>query len=320
MKAIGIVILNWNRYDLTIRCIESVLGSTYSSFRIFIVDNGSTDDSVERLRESIPRAEVICNKTNLGFATGTNQGMRLAFKMGCDSVLILNNDTIVDPLMIESLLDCVSSEKGNAVASPRMFLDGPDTLWFTHGVASLRTGVFSNPAHGRKYGPGFDRPLQMDWGSGCCLLIPRKVYDIVGGFDDRFFAYCEDIDWTLRCREHGFRLLYCPTAKLWHWAGTAAKHKPVFYRYLSTRNHLWVMRKHVTGVTFLCFCLIFPARVGFRLSKLVLSGSWSGIGAELRGVWDGFTVCLDDTQQKGYLERTSSNVAAQKHTTWGGRR
>jgi hypothetical protein len=288
MKKVGVVILNWNGGPLTPRCIESLKQSEYSPWQVVVVDNGSTDGSLEEIAHRFPEVVFIKNATNLGFAEGCNQGMRWLFEQSADFALILNNDTTVHPAMISRLVATANAQDEPVCLSPKMYVsDDPCRLWFACGRVNLWTGVFSNPAYHSVDSARFDRTREMEYASGCCVLIPREIFRAVGGFDERFFAYCEDVEWSIRCRRKGFRLLLSPQAKLWHGVAAVGKKKPALMRYLMTRNHLWTVRRHANAWQFACVLLLSPLRSSWRLGKIALAGQWGCIPAEFRGVKDG---------------------------------
>jgi GT2 family glycosyltransferase len=128
----------------------------------------------------------------------------------------------------------------------------------------------------------------MEYASGCCMLIPSHILRTVGVLDEKFFAYCEDIDFSLRVRKAGFQLRYVPTAHLWHGSNEPThRTRSATYRYLSTRNNLWVVRKHGSRLAlFTCLCIL-PLRSLFRIVRLLPSAKWDAIAAEVRGIKDG---------------------------------
>ena len=293
-KSVGVVILNWNGGELTGRCIESLERSDYPDRLIIVIDNGSTDGSAERLARDFPEVALLRNEKNLGFARGSNQGIRWAMEQGFDYALILNNDTLAAPNMISSMVAAAETRHDLAAVSPKIFFaDTPERLWFTVGEANLWSGVFSNPAYNALDDGRYDSQREMGWMVGCCVLIPRKIAETVGGFDERFFAYCEDVDWSLRCRKAGFGLLYCPEARLWHKVSASGSRHSAVMRYLMTRNHLWAIRMHASALQFLCVLLWLPLRSSKRILQAIKVREWACITAELRGLRDGLLAPLD---------------------------
>lgn len=289
---VAAVILNWNGGDEIMHCLQSVVQSSYPSVEIVIVDNGSTDGSTEAILHQFPQVYLIRNSENLGFARGSNQGMEWALQHGIPYVLLLNGDARLHPEAIGELLTAVQGELDTVVACPRMYIgasaDGNARLWFAYGTVKLWAGLFQNPAFNQIDGDKWSSPREMEFASGCCMLIPAKILESVGMLDESFFAYCEDVDFSLRVRKAGFRLRYTPTARLWHGSKTPTNRtRTPIYRYLATRNNLWVVRKHGSALyVLICLCVL-PIRSFFRIAKMMLDARWNAIAAEIRGISDG---------------------------------
>jgi GT2 family glycosyltransferase len=290
-QTVAVVILNWNGGDEILDCLKSVFESTHRAIEVVIVDNGSVDGSSGAIRLRFPLTHFINNPRNLGFARGSNQGMVWALDRGIHYVLLLNGDARLHPDAIRELLTASDQEDDTVVACPRMYLGGADSginrLWFIYGTVRLWAGWFGNPAINQVDSPKWSLPMDMEYASGCCMLIPARILQTVGMLDEAFFAYCEDIDWSIRVRRAGFRLRYVPTAHLWHGSNKRTdRTRTTMYRYLATRNNLWVVRKHGSNFEImLCFCVL-PLRSLFRIGRMVSGAEWSSLAAELKGIKD----------------------------------
>jgi hypothetical protein len=153
---------------------------------------------------------------------------------------------------------------------------------------SLWTGLYFNPVHNLVDRGQFDHSVEMEAASSCCLLVPAGMFDVVGGFDPNF-TWNEDVDWSLRARRAGFRLLYCPQGRVWHLAGGSSRKQPrAAIRYLLTRNQLWTIRKVGRPWHLLSVLCLYPARCCSRLVRMGLGRQWDCMWAELRGAKDGF--------------------------------
>jgi GT2 family glycosyltransferase len=291
-KTLAVVILNWNGGDEILDCLRSVFESKHAAIEVVIVDNGSVDGSTDIIRSRFPHVHWISNPRNLGFAKGSNQGMQWALEYGIQHVLLLNGDASLHSNAIEEMFAVTEDENNTVVACPRMYLGpanaGASRLWFAYGTVSLWLGLFRNPAFNRLDSSKWSVPLDMEFASGCCMLIPARILQHVGMLDEAFFAYCEDIDFSLRIRKAGFRLRYVPTAHIWHGNSTLTNRiRSGTYRYLSTRNNLWVVRKHGSWFEiFTCLCIL-PLRVLFRMMGMTFRSDWQAIAAELKGIRDG---------------------------------
>jgi GT2 family glycosyltransferase len=259
----AVIVLNWNSRGMTAECIRSLLRMRAGDFQVIVVDNGSHDGSVNYLRQEFPQVTVLPQDHNLGFAAGCNVGMRHALKQNARFVLLVNNDTVVEPNFLREL-ECVAEQHPQAaMVSPKIyFWDAPERLWWAGGEFSLRTGI---PKHiGRKAldAGQFDRVVELDWATGCAILIRCDAVAQVGLFDERFFGNVEDVDLSLRMRKAGFAIWYAPNAKLWHKEGVDYKKNGGEYlrKFTGTRNLLFAMRKHAGPLQWLTFLPNFLVR------------------------------------------------------------
>jgi GT2 family glycosyltransferase len=292
---VGVILVNWNGAELTIPCIESLLASSYSNFHIIVVDDGSTDGSADRISQRFPGLELLRQPANLGLSKARNRGIERALELGSDYVLILDNDTRVDPDLIANLLKAAAAIGEPVVVGPKIYwLDYPDRLWFAYGRLSLWTGIYSNAAYNHVDHGQFDRSVEMDVGSGCCMLIPKEVFRAVGSFDETYGRWAaEDVDWCLRCRRVPFRIVYSPKAKVWHRvSGSADKMPRALTRFLATRNQLWSCRRLASSCQMCTIALLYPFRATLRIFAMITRRQWECIWAELRGARDGFLAPL----------------------------
>jgi hypothetical protein len=303
MKKVCVVILNWNGRDLTLRCLEDLRKSDYPEVTRVIVDNGSTDGSTEAIVKAFPDVGIIRNSANLGWAGGSNQGIAWGLAHGADYLLTLNNDTWADPAMISNLVAAATKLQDQVVTIPKIYLGSdPTRFWFACGRVNFWTGLFSNPAFNMIDDGRFDSSPEVEYASGCCILIPRGIVERVGGFDDSFFSYVEDVDWSIRCRRAGFRIFLCPTAKLWHDVSVTGKKLPAMMRYYLTRNHLWTLRRHASPWQFAAAMLLLPPRSLWRMIRLVRARDGKSIAAELRGLKEGLLGAVAPSSSGGKLE------------------
>ena len=291
-RIVAVVVLNWNGGDDILNCLTSVSDSTHKAIQIVVVDNGSTDGSSDEIRKRFTQVHFIDNSENLGFAKGSNQGMEWALDRGIEYTLLLNGDARLHPTAIHELMIAASQANDSVVACPKMYLGSSDPLaeklWFTYGTVKIWAGLFQNPAFNQVDSPAWSLPCDMEYASGCCMLIPARILREVGMFDESFFAYCEDIDLSLRIRKAGFRLRYVPSAHLWHGSQRPTNRaRSASYRYLSTRNNLWVVRKHGSWLEVLACLCILPLRSFYRIVRMLTSGKLDSIAAELKGILDG---------------------------------
>jgi GT2 family glycosyltransferase len=222
MSSVLCIVLNWNGWPDTVRCLASLSASTHPELSIVVIDNGSTDGSPDRLAPLLRhgRIELVQTGRNLGFTGGVNAGLRLVLERGVAYAFLLNNDATVEP-------GCLATLVAAAGACPEVGLVGPKILWADQpqriwsagmSVAWRRAAVEDHrdePDDSRFDGRRIVQSL-----SGCALLVKRAVLEQVGLLDERYFAYYEDLDWCLRARSAGYRSLYVGDARV-HHAGSA---------------------------------------------------------------------------------------------------
>lgn len=240
MPNVGIVISNYNGWQDTVQCLESLQKQTYRDFEIILLDDASTNDSVQQLQKHLTENTVFLpQEANSGFAAVNNVGMRRALADGCDWVLLLNNDTVAAPDFLETLL---RETPAGAVSCPKMlFLDPPDEIWFAGGALDRATGKVKHLGGHEKDGPAFAEKKQVSFITFCCVLLPRQVVEEVGFLDETLFMYCEDVDYCIRLADAGVPLWFLPDARIWHKAGGSAG--GMLSVYYITRNTLYLTCK-----------------------------------------------------------------------------
>lgn len=243
---VGVILVNYRGAGDTCECIESLRSVDFPSLEIYVVDNDSGDGSCKEIESRCPEAEVIQLGENIGFGGANNAGMEKAFCDGCDAVLLLNNDTVVDREMVGEL---ASAADDTTVTVPLMlYLGEPDMVWYGGG----HFDAFGIPRHDHfkesRSAVGA-RAEQIGFATGCCVFIPKPVYERVGGFDESYFLYWEDADLSLRFAQNDVRILFCPQAVLWHKvsASTGGEGSPFSY-YYETRNRLYAVDKFGLGL------------------------------------------------------------------------
>lgn len=230
---IAVVILTWNNKHYTLDCLRSLAEQT-APHTVYVVDNASSDDTVASITTEFPEVRIIANSDNLGFAGGNNVGLCVAFADGAETVLVLNNDTTLAPDALERLAEAAVTHPEAGILSPIiLFAHSPHRVWFA--------GAVVNPWTGRSYHRHFNAPRStipadiqtIDRATGCAMLVTRACYNRIGGFDETFFMYYEDVDYSLRARDAGFRVLLVGTAFIYHHvsasAGNPKGSKAIYY-------------------------------------------------------------------------------------------
>ncbi len=298
MPAIYVIILNWNGWQDTLRCLHSLQNVT-TPYQLILVDNGSTDDSISELRAAFPHLPIIGTGTNLGFAGGNNVGITHALAKGAEYILLLNNDTVVAPTFLQPLLDVMESNKKIAATNPKIyFLDETNRIWAAGGQMQLWRGKVGNRGRGQTDQGQFDLPEAISFGTGCCLLMRSQAIEQIGLLNDAYFAYYEDADWAMRAQRQGYQILYVPDSKIWHAVGSASKTQTKvgknvqspFVHYLAARNQLWFIKANTNGwqrLTALTAYLI--QRILFYSMAFIALGRLNKLKALWAGFKDGIT-------------------------------
>jgi GT2 family glycosyltransferase len=241
---IAVVILNTNRRQDTLECLASLDKATYPNRKIIVLDNASTDGSVEAVRSQFPASEIIQLTSNLGYAGNNNVGIEAALKAGADWVLVLNEDTTLAPDCLEKMAQVGESDPRIGIVGPMVYHHNEPDIIQSGGGRMDRSWKAWHIAQNEFDKGQFDRPQQVDWISGCAILVRRAVIEQVGPLDARFFYYWEETEWCLRARENGWRIMLAPRAHLWH-KGVQRDYRPSpSVTYYSTRNRLLMMSKH----------------------------------------------------------------------------
>jgi len=246
--SVFIVVLNWNGKADTLTCLHSLQDVADKKTRVVVVDNGSTDGSVVAIRAAHPEVPVIETGRNLGYAGGNNVGIRHAIAEGADFVLVLNNDTVCAPDMIDRLLQAAAKHPGAGMFCPRIFyMHDPGRVWFDGARWKSAKLYFGFPGKDRLESelPADER--EIDYACGAALFVRAEVVRQVGAFDERYFLVWEEADWCFRAREKGWTSMVVPAARVWHRVGASFGTEASPLRtYFSSRNRLVWLSRHGT--------------------------------------------------------------------------
>lgn len=249
---VAIIVLTWNQRDLTLDCLASLQRLEYPAdrLRLIVVDNGSTDGTATLIQNTFPDVTVLVNDENLGFAEGNNVGIRHALETDVDYIMLLNNDTVVDPAMLTELVSVAESDDTIGMVGPKMlYYDQPDVVWCAGNRINWRNGgTIRMDADLRDEDSTRTAPEQVDFVTACALCVRRKVIEEVGLLDSRFFIYYEETDWCCRARSAGWRVVYVPTARLWHKVSAAMGTTSPATDYYMHRNVFLFLQKNAKGL------------------------------------------------------------------------
>jgi GT2 family glycosyltransferase len=280
------IILNWQQPDVTIECVRSVeaMGGT----DILLVDNGSADESVARFRAELPAIELMALPENGGFAVGNNAGILHALQNNYDYALVLNNDAFPALDMLTHLL--AETAPDIALLSPKIYYEpDPQRIWFTGGRMSPNLLEMRDSGIGELDSEKWQQSHNTDYLLGTGLLVNLAIVEKVGLIDERFFMYYEDLDWSLRLRQAGYRLRLVASAHLYHRVSLSAggRDSP-FQRYHLSRSSVLFFTRHAhMGVWWQILLYRFGSAVK-KVTVFTLTGQWRTTIAYLRGLRDGW--------------------------------
>ena len=294
MRTLAVVVLSWNGAALTRDALRSLAACRVPEgwrARTLVVDNGSSDGSPDMVRKEFPDVELLSLPENRRFAGGNNAGIRRALDQGADAVMLLNNDVVADPGLIEKLLAALAEQPGAGAAAPLIYFAPPsDRIWYAGG--RCRPWLAHSSHRGiRERDRGRYRSIETTgYLTGCCLLATGEAWRDVGLLDERYFIYAEDADWCLRARAAGYQLLFVPTARLWHRvsasSGGATNPWKVYQR---LRANLTLWRRNTRGLARLTWLPALLVQQAAYAALLLARGRVAAAAAVPRALLDAAT-------------------------------
>ena len=264
-----IVLLNYNGTDDAIECLASLNDISYDNYNIVIVDNASTDDSMDRLDEylrtlddeykvfSSPEQAMECNESqarwtllqtchNGGFGYGNNIGIKYALTNNADYILTINNDTVVDPNFLEPMVELCEKDKYIGIVSGKIYYyDRPDVIWFNGGSFNRYTAKVGHANFNEK-DIGQCPPETITFISGCVWLVPRAIFVHIGLINEEYFMYVEDLEYSQRVLSQGYTLKVCQKSHIWHKVGgSTGGYLSEFSIYWMARNKTKFVRRFI---------------------------------------------------------------------------
>jgi GT2 family glycosyltransferase len=251
---VSILILNWNGLEGTTECLKSLKKITYPNYEIIVVDNGSNGDDADVLEANFKDyIKLIRNDKNYGCSEGRNIAIRLLQNSSKpDYYLFMNNDMTVDPEFLTELVKVSERQPDIGIVGPKIYyFDFPDVIMSAGAKIDLNKGLTPNIGYRQQDKGQFDLEREVDFVSGCCMLIKNSVINKIGLVDNIYFCYFEDTDFCIRANRAGFKIIYCPLSKAWDknrlvkkwWGGTEEKVSCNNY-YFMARNSFIFVRKH----------------------------------------------------------------------------
>lgn len=291
-----IIILNWNGLKDTLECLESVFRLDYPNFEVIVVDNGSTDNSVQVIRNAYPQIIFIENKENLGYTGGNNVGMNYAMDHESDYIWLLNNDAVVEPDTLSNLIAAAKDSPDIGLISPIIYdYYNPGKIQFCGSYIDWNNQdlVYTKNVEEFKIWQNKYSRLICLWGTA--LLVKRDLIENIGYLDDRFFAYWEDTDFSIRSIKAGYRNIIEFSAEMRHKINPGAARSTQYFYYMA-RNEYYCWIKYLSGLNKLYYPRKYFAGImkqfGIRLEHnstehagALLDGAWAAI-CGINGKWD----------------------------------
>lgn len=286
---LAVILVNWNGSDDTLNCLESIRSSTYQDYFVIVVDNGSRADQVAKLKQRKLGFELIETGENLGYTGGNNKGIEYALDRNADYVFLLNNDTYIAPNTLQNIMQAADMDKQMGILSPKiLFHPARHIIWSAGAILNQKFLMGYSLGYKVEDKGQFDQACDIDYVTGCAMLIQSKVLREVGMLSDDYFAVCEDIDYCLRVANAGYRIRYEPSASVWHIesASSGGSDAPQ-YVYYQTRNYLLFHKRWAKGLHQLImsqsYFLAYASKRGFMF---VLQGKWKSLLGILYGIRD----------------------------------
>ena len=287
-KKIAIIIVNWKQYELTKSCLDSLQKIEYDNYKIILIDNESNQKKLKLLKNQFENIKTFPNEKNLGFTGANNIGIEYAIKNEFEYVMLLNNDTEVNKKFLTPLLKSFQNDNSLGAVQPLiMNYNNRAKVWNAGGYLNNFFGFpYTNKSNNKNQ--------QIDWITGCCMLLKTNVIKKVGLLDENFFAYYEDVDWSLRIKESGYKLGFVESSVIFHHGTISSNNSNhegkllPFVHYLIIKNHIYLLKKHIdkfnfVGILFyqflkiLLYSIYFTLRFRFSKLKMVYRGLNDGI-------------------------------------------
>ncbi|MGP3561699.1 glycosyltransferase family 2 protein [Geobacillus sp. BK01] len=322
---LAVIICNWNKKDYVLKCIESVKKSTFKDYDLFVVDNASTDGSVEAIKQKFGNSvNLIINKENKGGSGGFNRGIKEALKYNYRYIQLLDNDVIVDEKAIEELYNYMENNPNTAVVGSKIYvLDEPNKIQEIGAKIDYKKyTIHLNYANHLDVG-NLPEVVECDYVPACSMMVRVDVIRKVGLMDEEYFLYWDDIDWCYRMKLRGYRVVALNKSKVWHKSGVKVRQDTfTHYYFFRNRVHFFMKFLNIEGVSInnfarqlikdLAEAMYFGhKKQRYSTSKTVLYAIEDAL-ANIRGkAQDGriFAKELKETPLERYVKNIQNNMA-----------
>jgi GT2 family glycosyltransferase len=284
-KVWAIVLTHGGAEEITAACLESLLAQDYAALTTLLVDNASYDGSGARLRDRYPGVAYLNTGGNFGYTGGNNRGAAHALAQGAEHLVVLNNDTVLEPDCIRLLVEAAGTSASVGLVAPKiLFFDEPSRIWYGGGDVHRVRATARHRHELEEDDRASSAALEsITFATGCCFLIPADVMRRLGLFAEDFFIYCEDLELSMRVRQAGLEILYQPAARLYHREPVSRPNPNPFQIRMRDRNRRRIARRRYRPWERMRFALWFyPTRL-VHLVRYAVRGDAARAWAILRG-------------------------------------
>ncbi|MBD2201303.1 glycosyltransferase family 2 protein [Calothrix sp. FACHB-1219] len=290
---VGVVTVTYNSSDVIDEFMDSMLKQTHKDYILYIIDNASADATLSKLSHyDDSRIVVVPNRENLGVAEGNNQGIKASLKHSCEHVLLINNDTVFEPELIEKLIAGLTEYDCQMVVPKMMYHEAPQLIWCAGGYF-IPYKAYAGDHYGinqRDLGQ-YNQAKQITYSPTCCILINKQVFNLIGYMDEKYFVYYDDTDFCLRAMKAGLKLFYLPCAVLFHKVSslTGGVESPFTIRYMH-RNRVYYIRKHINWLIQPFWLILL--QLWFLLQLIIKKDNFKTFQLKQKAFYEGLSLSL----------------------------
>lgn len=296
-----IILVNYNNHQDTLICLSSIAEAGYGK-NVIVVDNNSPIPGVDRIQQKFPDTILIKNKCNVGFGRANNVGIKWALEnTNCKYVFILNNDTKINKDTIPLLESEIVKQDSIALATSKIvMMDNPKILWYGGGDVDWKKCSAKVPGYLDSAEASIsNQSRDVTFASGCAMLVKRLVLEKVGGFDERFFMYVEDLEFCIRLNKEHYKIRYVADSVVYHKCQGSQRKGTGFYsiedsrnpnlpffQYNLNKNRVITVCLHASSVEFLEFLSFYPGLIVIRIFRYLIYRRFDAIKSIFNGVYD----------------------------------
>lgn len=287
-----IIVLTWNNFEDTAECLQSLQEIDYPNYHVVLVDNGSVDDSLKKIRSLYPEVTIIEINKNLGYAGGNNVGIQYAISERAEYILLLNNDVIVNKYLVSEFIRV--SERYPAagiLGGTNYYYEKRNMIQFSGGIIDWKRGNIIDVTRHKIDKGQFKQVREVDTVAGSCLFIPTQIIKKIGLLNERYFLNFEETDWCCRVKRAGYKVYSCSAAKVWHKVSVSGKKREDginILKYYSIRNKFLFLIRNSPKFFLLSSLQYHTIMTTFQVLQLIIKGKLKEAKLLIFGLRDGF--------------------------------